>query len=108
MADIKTPRREHAAQRAQQRARIARWDTSITTFLYFILILVVILLLEGFALEFVAPIAVAGLGLFWLAGWRQSKQLYRQFLEDEMEKADREEELEIIKEHYQARKVEEP
>ena len=75
-----------AIQRASERARTARWDLNIAIFLFAILIIIIILLFQGFTLEVVAPIAVVGLGLVWLVGWRQGRQLYERFLEEELAK----------------------
>lgn len=75
-----------AIQRAKDRARTARWDLNIAIFLFVILIIVIILLFQGVTLEVVAPVAVIGLGLVWLTGWRQGKQLYEQFCEEELAK----------------------
>jgi len=75
-----------AIQRASERARTARWDLNIAIFLFAILIIVLILLFQGFTLEVVASIAVVGLGLVWLVGWRQGRQLYERFLEEELSK----------------------
>ena len=75
-----------AIQRASERARTARWDLNIAIFLFAILIIIIILLFQGFTLEVVAPIAVVGLGLVWLVGWRQGRQLYERFLEEELSK----------------------
>lgn len=75
-----------AIQRASERARTARWDLNIAIFLFAILILIIILLFQGFTLEVVAPIAVFGLTMVWLVGWRQGRQLYERFLEEELSK----------------------
>ena len=86
-----------AIQRAKERARTARWDLNIAIFLFAILIIVVILLFQGVTLEIVATVAVFGLAMVWLVGWRQGKQLYERFLGEELAKL----------EYEQTRKVEE-
>jgi Flp pilus assembly protein TadB len=75
-----------AIQRAKERARIARWDLNIAIFLFAVLIIVIILLFQGIPIEIVAPIAVFSLGMVWLVGWRQGKQLYERFREEELAK----------------------
>lgn len=75
-----------AILRARERARIARWDLNIAIFLFAVLIIILILLFQGITIEIVAPIAVAGLCLVWLTGWRQGRQLYERFLEEELSK----------------------
>ena len=73
-----------AIQRAKDRARSARWDLNIAIFLFSVLIIVIILLFQGVALEIVAPVAVFGLVMVWLCGWRQGKQLFERFCEEEL------------------------
>ena len=77
---------QRAIQRAQDRARTARWDLNIAIFLFAVLIIIIILLFQGITLEVVAPIAVVGLAMVWLVGWRQGRQLYERFLEEELAK----------------------
>ena len=77
---------QRAIQRAKDRARNARWDLNIAIFLFAILIIILILLFQGVTLEVVAPIAVVGLCLVWLVGWRQGRQLYERFVEEELTK----------------------
>ncbi len=73
-----------AIQRAKDRARTARWDLNIAIFLFAILIIVIILLFQGVSLEIVAPVAIFGLGMVWLVGWRQGRQLFERFCEEEL------------------------
>jgi len=73
-----------AIQRARDRARTARWDLNIAIFLFAVLIIVIILLFQGISLEIVAPVAVFGLGMVWLCGWRQGRQLFDRFCEEEL------------------------
>jgi len=83
-----------AARRAKTRASAARWDLDIAVFLFAIMIIVIILLFQDIAIEVVAPIAIFGLAMVWLVGWRRGRQLYQRFydvelakLEEELEKA---------------------
>jgi len=73
-----------AIQRAKDRARTARWDLNIAIFLFAVLIIVIILLFQGVPIEIVAPVALFGLGMVWLCGWRQGKQLFERFCEEEL------------------------
>ena len=75
-----------AIQRARDRAKNARWDLNIAIFLFAVLIIVIILLFQGIILVIVAPIAGVGLGLVWLVGWRQGKQLFERFYDEELAK----------------------
>ena len=77
---------QRAIRRAKDRARTARWDLNIAIFLFAVLIIIIILLFQGIPLEVVAPIAVVGLVMVWLVGWRQGRQLYERFLEEELAK----------------------
>lgn len=73
-----------AAQRARERARVARWDLNVAVFLFAVLIIIIILLFQGVTIEIVAPIAVFGLAMVWLVGWRQGRRLYPRFYEEEL------------------------
>jgi len=73
-----------AIQRAKDRARTARWDLNIAIFLFSIMIIVIILLYQGLGLEIVASVAIFGLGMVWLVGWRQGRQLFERFCEEEL------------------------
>ena len=83
---VNKEREQRAIQRARERARTARWDLNIAIFLFAVLIIIIILLFQGISLEVVAPIAVVGLGMVWLVGWKQGRQLYDRFLEEELAK----------------------
>jgi len=81
-----------AARRARDRAGAARWDLDIAVFLFAVMIIVIILLFQDVGIEVVAPIAIFGLSMVWLCGWRRGKQLYQRFYDEELSKL--EEELE--------------
>ncbi len=74
-----------AAKRARERAKNARWDLNVAVFLFAVLILVIILgTYTEMGIEVVAPIAIFGLSLVWLVGWRRGRQLYQEFYEEEL------------------------
>ena len=73
-----------ATQRARDRAQAARWDLDIAVFLFAVLIIVIILLFQEIGIEVVAPIAIFSLVMVWLVGWRQGKQLYQRFYDEEL------------------------
>ena len=75
-----------AAQRAKVRSNAARWDLDIAVFLFAILIIIIILLFQQIGIEIVAPVAIFGLAMVWLVGWRRGGQLYERFYEEELEK----------------------
>ena len=79
-----------AARRASARSRNARWDLDVAVFLFAILIIVIILLFQGVGIEVVAPVAIFGLGMVWLVGWRRGKQLYESFYDEEMARLEKE------------------
>jgi len=76
--------KQTAARRARERARSARWDLNIAVFLFAVLIIIIILLFEEIGVVVVAPVAVFGLAMVWLAGWRRGRQLYQGFYEEEL------------------------
>ncbi len=79
-----------ASQRAKDRAGAARWDLDIAVFLFAVLIIVIILLFQDVRLEVVAPIALFGLAMVWLVGWRRGRQMYQRFYDEELLKLERE------------------
>jgi len=78
-----------AARRAGERAKDARWDLNIAIFLFAVLIIVIILLFQGISIEVVSPIALFGLAMVWLVGWRQGKRLYVTFYQEERARIER-------------------
>ncbi len=85
------PELERAAmQKARDRAMSGRWDLNVAIFLFAVLIIVIILLYQDVGIELVAPVAIFGLAMVWLVGWRRGKQLYVHFLEEEIGAARRE------------------
>ena len=94
--EISPEMQQAASQRAMDRARNARWDLNIAVFLFAILILVIILATyTGAGLEVVGPIAVVGLSLVWVMGWRRGKQLYIRFYQEEVTKLEQEQQKTI-------------
>ncbi len=79
-----------AAKRAKERSRIAKWDLDVAIFLFLVLIIVIILLFQGIRTEIVAPVAIFGLCMVWLIGWRRGRQLYKVFYEEELTELERE------------------
>ena len=75
-----------AAQRAKDRANAARWNLDIAVFLFAVLIIILILLFQGIGIEIVSPVAMLGLAMVWLVGWKQGRQLYQRFYEEELVK----------------------
>ncbi len=79
-----------AARRAKERARVARWDLDVAVFLFVVLIIVIILLFQDISIGVVAPVAIFGLVMVWVVGWRRGQQLYRSFYDDELFKLQKE------------------
>ncbi len=73
-----------AARRARDRANAARWNLDVAIFLFAVVIIVIILSFQGNGIEIVAPVAVFGLAMAWLVGWRQGRQLYQRFYNEEL------------------------
>lgn len=79
-----------AARRARDRANAARWDINVATALFAVLIVVIILVSQDTRTEIVAPIAVVGLAVAWLMGWRKGRKLYQELYGEELSRAFRE------------------
>ncbi len=88
---IATEIEQAAAQRAKIKARAARWDLDVAVFLFLVLIIVIILLFQDISVEIVAPMAIFGLSMVWLVGWRRGKTLYQRFYEEEVVRLEQEE-----------------
>jgi hypothetical protein len=82
--------KREVVQRAKERARIARWDLDVAVFLFVVLIIVIILLFQNIGIGIVAPVAIFGLIMVWIVGWRRGRQLYRVFYHDELARLERE------------------
>jgi len=72
------------------RARNARWDLNIAIFLFAVLIIVIILLFQEIGIQVVAPVALFGLTMVWLVGWRRGRELYKTFYDEELAKLEQE------------------
>ena len=75
-----------AVQRAKDRAVAGRWDLNVAVFLFGVLIIVIILLFQDISIEVVAPVAIFGLAMVWLVGWRRGRELYRRYYQEEKAK----------------------
>jgi len=82
--------KREAIRRAKERARIARWDLDVAVFLFVVLIIVIILLFQGIGIGIVSPVAIFGLIMVWIVGWRRGQQLYRSFYDEELVRLGRE------------------
>ena len=87
---ISPEREEEVIQKARIRARAARWDLDVAVFLFAILIIIIILLFQEVSIDVVAPVAIFGLAMVWLIGWRREKQLYQRFYAEELLKLEQE------------------
>ncbi len=79
-----------AVTRAKVRASNARWDLNVAIFLFAVLIIIIILLFQEIGIEIVGPIAVFGLAMVWLVGWRRGRELYKAFYDEELAKLEQE------------------
>ena len=75
-----------ASQRARDRANAARWNLDVAVFLFGVLAIVFILGFEGVSIWIMAPVAIFGLAMAWLVGWRRARQVYGPFLDEELSK----------------------
>jgi len=77
-------REQLAFERARERVKGARWDLSVAVLAYAILSAVVLLRLEGIGIEVVAAVAVLGLAIVWLIGWRRGRRLLKRYYDEEL------------------------
>jgi DNA-binding CsgD family transcriptional regulator len=87
-AEISQSLKQRLAKRANEKALSARWNVNIVIFANAIFVAVVLMGLQGVAIEILAPIAAVGIGMIWLVSWIRWKKLYRQFYEQELSELD--------------------
>ena len=73
-----------AAKRAEERVLTLKWNIEVVIIAYAVLATVVLLRIEGVAIEIVALVATVGLSMIWLAGWIRGKKLYKQLYDQEL------------------------
>jgi DNA-binding CsgD family transcriptional regulator len=76
------------AKRASDKALSARWNVNIVIFANAVFAAVVLMGLEGVAIEILAPVAAAGISMIWLVSRLRWKRLYHQFYEQELSELD--------------------
>ena len=87
-AKMVQPAEQRVAKIANEKALSARWNVNIVIFANAVLAAVVLMGLEGVAIEILAPVAAAGISMIWLVSWLRCKRLYRQFYEQELSELD--------------------
>ena len=86
-ADIKQPGiiiENIAKHSAMEKANLARWGINVVIFLFALLVTIIVLVSYDVSIHFVAPLAILGLAVVWLWGWRRGGQLYRRFYAEEL------------------------
>jgi DNA-binding CsgD family transcriptional regulator len=79
---------QQVAKRANEKALSARWNVNIVIFANAVFVAVVLMGIEGVAIEILAPVAVVGLSMIWLVSWLRWRRLYHQFYEQELSQID--------------------
>ena len=82
--EVRVELEQTADGRARDRARATTWNLDIAVFLFAILIIIIMLLFQDISIEIVAPVALFGLAMVWLVGWRRGRQLYQRYYDDEL------------------------
>ena len=60
------------------------WNLDIAVLAFAVVVIIVILSSQDVGLEIVSPVAVFGLAMVWLSGWRQGKKSYTRFYNEEI------------------------
>jgi DNA-binding CsgD family transcriptional regulator len=81
---------QRVAKIANEKALSASWNINILILANALLVAVVLMGLEGVAIEILAPVAAIGIGTVWFISRIRRKRLYDQFYEQELE------ELEVV------------
>ena len=73
-----------AAKQAKDKANAEMWSVDVAVFILGILAIILILLFQGIRAEIAVPIAIFGLGMGWIVGWRQGRRLYKSYYAEEL------------------------
>ncbi|MFC1952585.1 hypothetical protein ACFLWR_00445 [Chloroflexota bacterium] len=73
-----------AAQQAKDKAKTGAWTADLAAFMCAIFIIIIILGIEGVRIEISALVAILGLSMGWVAGWRQGRRLYKVYYDEEL------------------------
>ncbi len=73
-----------AMQIARSKTNVAKWGLNSVVFLFALLIIIIVLVSQGIGTNIVAPLAILGLGVVWLTGWRRGRVLYQNFYTQEL------------------------
>lgn len=73
-----------AAQQAKEKANAEMWSVDIAVFMLGVLAIILILRFQGLRAEIAVPIAIFGLGMGWIVGWRQGRRLYKIYYDEEL------------------------
>ncbi|MFC2034777.1 LuxR C-terminal-related transcriptional regulator [Chloroflexota bacterium] len=73
-----------ATRIARNRSNVAKWDLNILIVLFAVLVTVIILISMNIDTWIVAVVAIGGLSLIWLIGWRRSRRLFQHFYSEEL------------------------
>jgi len=65
-----------ARKQANYKAKTRAWTTDFVAFMFAILLIIIILRFEGIRIEISAVVAIFGLSMVWIAGWRQARGLF--------------------------------
>ena len=76
--------KRRAGKTAELRTRQAMWDLDVAVFLFAVLIVIIILLFQGVDVIITTPVAVFGLVMVWVVGWKRGKESYKYFYEEEL------------------------
>lgn len=80
--------KQRVAKRANDKALSLRWNVNIVIFANAVFVAVVLMGLEGVAIEILAPVAVVGLSLIWILSRFRWKRLYNEFYRQELMELD--------------------
>ena len=75
-----------AIQKAKHRASASRWNLEVAIFLFGILAIIVILGNQGVGIWILTPIAIIGLTMVWMVGWRRARKAYQIYVSEELDR----------------------
>jgi len=73
-----------ATQVARNRADVARWGLNLVIFLFTVMIIIIVMNGQDISIDIIAPTAITGLSIAWIAGWQKGRRLFQDFYAEEL------------------------
>ena len=82
--EVSLEMKQMASLKARVRANKDKWNRDAFIFSFSVLVIVIILISQGVGIEIVTWVATAGLLAIWLMGWKQGRDMYADYYDEEL------------------------